>query len=131
MQNLMSVHCCDPERQLLCLAFTRNYIYRQASPNRRHLHEAEIYETLQEHPHPSLGRSLGCVVSRDDRTTGFVLLKYKATLFERAHDASSFGLDERSQCISAIKSALDHLHSLGLAHLSPLNVMFTDKGEPV
>ncbi|KAH6970931.1 hypothetical protein BKA56DRAFT_660926 [Ilyonectria sp. MPI-CAGE-AT-0026] len=79
----------------------------QASPNRRLLHEVEIYETLQEPPHPNLGRSLGCVVSRDDRTTGLVLLKYKATLFERAHDASSFGLDERSY--------------LGLAHngLSP------------
>lgn len=62
-----------------------------------------------------------------------MLIKYKATLFERAHNASSFGLEEHSWCVSAIKSALDHLHSLELAHndLSPLNVMFTDKGEPV
>ncbi|KAF5641856.1 kinase-like domain protein [Fusarium tjaetaba] len=96
------------------------------------LHEAKIYEILREHPHPNLGQSLGCVVGEDGRLEGLALLKYKTTLSERAHDIS-FGLGQREKCIAAIKSVLEHLHSLGLAHndLSPSNIMFTDKGEPV
>ncbi|CVL04874.1 uncharacterized protein FMAN_12917 [Fusarium mangiferae] len=99
----------------------------------RLLHEAKIYEILREHPHPNLGQSLGCVVAEDGRLEGLALFKYKRTLFERAHDPSSFDLGQREQCIAAVKSALEHLHSLGLAHndLSPLNIMFTDKDEPV
>jgi serine/threonine protein kinase len=101
--------------------------------SQRLLHEAEIYEILREHPHPNLGQSLGCVVGQDGRLEGLALFKYKTTLFELAHDASSFDLGQRDQCITAVKSALEHLHRLGLAHndLSPLNIMFTDKGEPV
>ncbi|PNP73731.1 hypothetical protein FNYG_12921 [Fusarium nygamai] len=97
------------------------------------LHEAKIYEILREHPHPNLGQSQGCVVAEDGRLEGLALLKYKTTLFERAHDVSSFDLGQREQCISIIKSALEHLHSLGLAHndLSPFNIMVMDKGEPV
>ncbi|CAJ0549807.1 Ff.00g034200.m01.CDS01 [Fusarium sp. VM40] len=98
----------------------------------RLLHEAGIYQTLREHPHPNLGQSLGCVVGRDGLLQGLALFKYKTTLFEMAHDVS-FELGQRDKCITAIKSALDHLHTLGLAHndLSPLNIMFTDDGEPV
>jgi serine/threonine protein kinase len=97
------------------------------------LREAKIYEILRQHPHPNVGQSLGCIVGDDGRLEGLALLKYKSTLFERAHDISSFGLGQREQCIAAVKSALEHLHSLGLSHndLSPFNVMFTDKGEPV
>ncbi|KAF5620147.1 3-phosphoinositide-dependent kinase [Fusarium sp. NRRL 52700] len=96
------------------------------------LHEAKIYEILREHPHPSLGQSLGCVVGADGRLEGLALLKYKTTISERAHDIS-FDLSQREQCIAAVESALEHLHSLGLAHndMSPFNIMFTDKGEPV
>ncbi|KAF5654615.1 serine threonine kinase [Fusarium sp. NRRL 25303] len=99
----------------------------------RLLYEARIYEILRENPHPNLGQSLGCVVAEDGRLEGLALFKYKSTLFERAHDPSSFGLGQREQCIAAVKSVLEHLHSLMLAHndLSPLNVMFTDKDEPV
>ncbi|KAF4438229.1 hypothetical protein FACUT_5094 [Fusarium acutatum] len=99
----------------------------------RLLHEAKIYELLREHPHPNLGQSLGCVVGEDGRLGGLALFKYKSTHSERTHDISSFDLDQREQCIAAVKSALEHLHSWGLAHndLSLLNIMFTDKGEPV
>ncbi|KAG5752309.1 hypothetical protein H9Q72_006812 [Fusarium xylarioides] len=97
------------------------------------LHEAKIYEILREHPHPNLGQSLGCVVGEDDRLEGLALIKYKTTLFEHAHDISSLDFGQRDKCIAALKSTLKHLHSLRLAHndLSPLNVMFTDKGKPI
>ncbi|CAG7557894.1 unnamed protein product [Fusarium equiseti] len=99
----------------------------------RLLHEANIYETLRKHPHPGLGQSLGCIVAQDGRLEGLALFKYSMTLFERAYDASSFGLDLRDECMTAIKSAVKHLHSLGLAHndLSPLNIMFGKDGKPV
>ncbi|EWG50967.1 hypothetical protein FVEG_16721 [Fusarium verticillioides 7600] len=97
------------------------------------LNEAEIYEILLQYPHPNMSQSLGCIVGGDGRLEGLSLLKYKSTLFERAHDISSFDLDQCKQCIAALKSALEHLHSLGLAHndLSAFNIMFTDNGEPV
>ncbi|CAG8080613.1 unnamed protein product [Penicillium salamii] len=98
------------------------------------LHEAEIYEILRKHPHPGLGRSLGCVVSDDGRITGLALVKYNGVgLFERAYDPESFGEEQRNRCIEGLKAAVQHLHDLGLAHndLTPLNVMFTEDGDPV
>ncbi|KAJ5501026.1 hypothetical protein N7527_012147 [Penicillium freii] len=97
------------------------------------LHEAEIYEILREHPHPTLGRSLGSVVSEDGRITGLALVKYDSTMFERSFDPLSFGEEQANRCMEALEAGVQHLHSLGLAHndLSPLNVMFSDEGEPV
>lgn len=90
------------------------------------LHEAEIYEILRKHPHPALGQSLGCVVSDDNRIAGLALVKYDGDLFERAYDPN-FGEEQRNSCIEALKDAVQHLHSLGLAHnnLKPMHVMFT------
>ncbi|CAG7924489.1 unnamed protein product [Penicillium olsonii] len=101
--------------------------------NRNLTRAPEIYETLREHPHPALGRSLGCIVGEDGRVTGLVLVKYEKTLFERAFRMASFGEEEEARCIEAVEAGLQHLHSLGMAHndLSPLNVMFTDEGEAV
>lgn len=97
------------------------------------LHEAEIYEILREHPHPTLGRSLGCVVGKDGRITGLALVKYESNLLQRASDPLSFGEEQGNRCMEALEAGVQHLHSLGLAHndLSPLNVMFTDEGATV
>lgn len=98
------------------------------------LNEAEIYEILRKHPHPGLGRSLGCIVADDGLITGLALMKYDSMdLSYRASDPKSFGKEQRKRCIEALKDAVQHLHDLGLAHndLNPMNVLFTDDGQPV
>ncbi|KAJ5921351.1 hypothetical protein N7466_009677 [Penicillium verhagenii] len=97
-------------------------------------HEAEIYEILRRHPHPGLGRSLGCVVGDDGRITGLALVKYNGlSLFQRAHGPEFLGEEQRNRCIEGLKAAVQHLHDLGLAHndINPSNVMFTDDGAPI
>ncbi len=49
------------------------------------LHEAEICETLRQHPHPYLAQYLGCVVDSEGRITGLCFVKYRKTLFDNMH----------------------------------------------
>lgn len=98
------------------------------------LKEARAMEFLTKHPHPNIVGYFGCRVKRG-RITGLVLetfafphdlgfVKIRPDLFKEAID--------KGRILSGLRSALDHLHALGLAHndINPANIMIGDGGEP-
>lgn len=93
------------------------------------LREVEILELLMQNPHPNIGRYKGCLIERG-RIVGIVFDRLSTTLYERLkeHDRD-FNFDV---CIDSITSAVQHLHSLGLAHndLNPSNIM-VDKSDTI
>ncbi|KAF2241352.1 hypothetical protein BU26DRAFT_440672 [Trematosphaeria pertusa] len=102
------------------------------------LHEAETLERLAHHKqHPNIIRYHGCIVERD-RIVGIVLDRHPVTLQQRfTGDTENLspddaGMFDKDLCIKKIKSAVEHIHSLGLAHndLNPSNIML-NQGEPI
>jgi serine/threonine protein kinase len=100
------------------------------------LQEAEILELLRRHAHRNIARYHGCIVERE-RIDGLVLDRYPLTLRSRLKDLK-IGPSEREKfdivrCFEGIKAAVQHLHSLGLAHndLTPDNVMVDKEDVPV
>ena len=94
------------------------------------LEEARTCEILRKHPHPNIAQYLGCTVERD-RITGLCFVKYSTTLADRLND-----LDRpvhKDKCWNAVKSGIEHLHSLGLVHndLNPYNIMLKPDDAPV
>ena len=96
------------------------------------LQEAHIMEFLAKCPHPNIVRYHGCRV-KGGRITGLAL-----DTFEFAHDLAFAKLRpdlykgrlDRDLIISGVRSAIDHLHSLRVAHndLNPANIMIGDGG---
>ncbi|KAK0112608.1 hypothetical protein ONS95_014351 [Cadophora gregata] len=86
------------------------------------LAEVTAMEMLSETPHPNIAKYHGCIVKRG-RLVGIVLDKYASTLENRVVE------DSRPFCktlfLRQLKSAIDHVHSLGLAHndINPNNIM--------
>jgi len=74
------------------------------------LEEAEVLEHLVRKPHPNIVRYHGCQVYQN-RIVALVLDRHQWTLqtFDCDRDQKKSGFDE-------IRSAVGHLHSLGLAH---------------
>lgn len=91
--------------------------------------EAKVLRALQESPHKHLTKSLGCVV-RQNRVTAICLPKYVNTLGHRVREGIHVDIES---CISCIRSAILHLHSLGYAHndVNPENIMFDRDDVPV
>jgi serine/threonine protein kinase len=86
------------------------------------LQEAKILEHLLENPHPNIIRYRGCLIERD-RIVGIILDRHPMTLKRRLeNDMRGFNAEN---CMREITSAVNHLHSLGLAHndLTPMNIM--------
>jgi serine/threonine protein kinase len=79
-------------------------------------------ELLRKHPHPHIVQYRGCIVKRG-RITGIALNRYHQTLERRLEDRER--KFDTNSCFQTIFSAIEHLHSLGLAHndLSPMNIM--------
>ena len=93
--------------------------------------EARTMEMISKHPHPNIVRYHGCRVRRG-HITGLVLDCYPNTLTEYLNNkVGSLSLDQEL-FMDALKSAVSHLHSLGLAHndLHPGNVLVDDRGAP-
>jgi hypothetical protein len=98
------------------------------------LKEARTMDFLKQHPHPNIVRYYGCRLKRG-RIAGLVLetfafphdlgfVKIRPDLFK--------GILNKGRIVSGLRSPLDHLHALGLAHndVNPANFMFRASGEP-
>ncbi|KAI1151876.1 kinase-like domain-containing protein [Nemania diffusa] len=91
------------------------------------LEEAYAMEFLSKHPHPNIIRYHGCRC-QGIYLTGIVLDRYSYTLKDYVKQASV--VIDNKVFMSALKSAINHLHFLGWAHndLNPTNVMINDSG---
>jgi serine/threonine protein kinase len=94
------------------------------------LNEALVMEQVSKPPHPSIIEYHGCRVRRG-RITAIVLERLDQTLSQYAR-TPAFHLLDKGRFIEALESAVDFVHSLGLAHndINPDNIMVKD-GMPV
>jgi serine/threonine protein kinase len=94
------------------------------------LGETLIMERISKSPHPNIIGYHGCRVKRG-RITAIALEQLEETLTQRASTPSIHELDQDG-FLKALESAVDHIHSLGLAHndINPDNIMFKN-GVPV
>lgn len=94
------------------------------------LGEAEVLQFLEQNPHPNIIRFHGCTVNRSS-FTGIALDKYSIILQYR-HEDFPLPLNIEA-CMRSIRSALKHLHSLGLAHkdLNPTNIALDGNDNPI
>ncbi|KAK1768689.1 kinase-like domain-containing protein [Phialemonium atrogriseum] len=90
------------------------------------LDETVIMEQISKSPHPNIIKYHGCRVRRG-RITAILLEKLDSTLKQYASTPDFQRLDKAS-FFEALKSAVDFLHSLGLAHndINPDNIMVKD-----
>ncbi|KAI9800500.1 MAG: hypothetical protein M1825_004048 [Sarcosagium campestre] len=94
------------------------------------LQEVNTLELLTRNPHANIINYHGCVIRRG-RIVGFVLDRLPRTLEDRLkNDAEKIDIEI---CMGKIQSAVDHLHSLGLAHndLTPHNIMVDKNDSPI
>jgi len=93
------------------------------------LDETLIMESISQSPHPNIVGYYGCRVRRG-RITAIVLERLETTLTQYAWSPSFKDLDH-VRFLEEIESAVEHLHSLGLAHndINPDNIMVND-GRP-
>lgn len=94
------------------------------------LQEAEIFELLIRNQHPNIVRYHGSVIERGC-IVGLVLDRHPTTLEHRLQNGSR-DFDVKL-CINGITSAIEHLHSLGLAHndLTPMNILVDKRDTPI
>ena len=94
------------------------------------LGETLTMELISETHHPNIINYFGCRVRRG-RITAIVLERLDQTLTQLAQTPAFQQLD-KSKFLEALQSAVDYLHSLGLAHndINPDNIMIKD-GMPV
>ncbi|KAJ5581462.1 hypothetical protein N7535_000082 [Penicillium sp. DV-2018c] len=92
--------------------------------------EAQVLEELSRHPHPNLIRYHGCRVTRG-HLTGLVLDGHPHDLEE--HDQNAHGTIDKDAFMTALESAIRHLHGLGWTHndLTPANIVVSEAGMPV
>ncbi|KAF2254206.1 hypothetical protein BU26DRAFT_558919 [Trematosphaeria pertusa] len=85
------------------------------------LQELEVLELLASRPHPNIVQYYGCQVCRG-RIVGLTLEQHPYTLQECLRNGYDLDLVSGQD---EIKSAVAHLHSLGLAHndIRPNNIM--------
>lgn len=95
------------------------------------LHETLIMEKISKAPHPYIIRYLGCRTCRG-RITSFFVERLNQTLDQYVNAPDGFEPLDNERFLAGVQSAIDYLHSLGLAHndLNPQNIMVRD-GMPV
>ncbi len=94
------------------------------------LDETLVMDQISQRHHPHIVRYYGCRVKRG-RITGIVMERLDHTLQQYASTPSFLQLD-KAKFFEALQSAVDYLHSLGLAHndINPDNIMVKE-GLPV
>ncbi|KAK1248576.1 hypothetical protein MKX08_006796 [Trichoderma sp. CBMAI-0020] len=92
--------------------------------------EIEVMEVLRNQPHPNIVGHHGCHVRR-----GYIT---RLVLDRHPHDLNSYlksgqTVQNEEPSIESLQSAIDHLHTLGLAHndLNPSNVLVAEDGSPI
>lgn len=91
-------------------------------------------EFLAQHPHSNTVGSYGCRVKRG-RITGLVLetysFPYDLAFKDQRSDLFKARVD-KDRIMSGLRSAVNHLHSLGLAlnDINPANIMLDGGGDP-
>jgi Protein kinase domain len=104
-------------------------------------HEATIWETLVQSPHPNIIKYYGCQVE-DGRITGLCFAKQHDSLMSRVnpgcHGKRLFPSHERplkdiKAFLEGIEKGLKHIHVLGLVHndINPANIMFATKDDEI
>lgn len=95
------------------------------------LDETLIMDSISKSPHPNIVGYYGCRIRRG-RITAIVLERLDKSLTQYASTSDFQNLD-RDRFAGALESAVDHLHSLGLAHndINPDNIMVKEGGVPV
>ncbi|KAH8702996.1 hypothetical protein GQ44DRAFT_743783 [Phaeosphaeriaceae sp. PMI808] len=94
------------------------------------LREAETMELLLRNLHPCIIKYHGCLIKRS-RIVSLILDRLPITLQHQLDEGGQhFNVDNYMR---KIKSAIHHLHSLGLAHsdLTPMNIIADKCGNPV
>ena len=83
--------------------------------------EIQVFERLKKHRHPNIVRYYGCVV-KDDRVTHISLEKCQSNIREYIERAGASL--EVSKLLQDVRTGIDSLHSLGLAHndINPENI---------
>jgi serine/threonine protein kinase len=92
------------------------------------LGETLIMEQVSKTPHPNIIRYLGCRVRRG-RITAIVLERLDQTLTQYAEQTpGALEQLDKAKFLQALRSAVDYLHSMGLAHndINPYNIMVRD-----
>lgn len=94
------------------------------------LSEALVTEAVSKHPHPNIVRYHGCRTFRG-RLTGIVLDRYEYSVYQLLKDG--VGTVEKEAFMSALESAVRHLHEAGFAHndINPMNIMVGRDDLPV
>ncbi|KAJ6152434.1 hypothetical protein N7497_006753 [Penicillium chrysogenum] len=94
------------------------------------LDETIVMEQISRSPHQNIIRYYGCRVRRG-YITSIVLERLDQTLKDYA-STSDFQQLDKTKFFESLKSAVEHLHTLGLAHndINPDNIMVKD-GSPV
>lgn len=78
--------------------------------------EAQICEMLREHPHPNICEYRGYIPDAEEGWFfGLALKRYERTLKEAFLSEDDL---EADSAMRALRSAVAHLHSLGLVHVS-------------
>ncbi|KAI0559195.1 Protein kinase [Gracilaria domingensis] len=89
------------------------------------LQEVKNLEEISKSPHPNIMKYYGCVV-KDNRIVGICLEKCAETLYNRTWMRRQ--AVDKEAVMGSIRSAVQHLHSLGLCHndVSLSNIMFRE-----
>lgn len=101
----------------------------------RFLAEAQTLELVKRNPHPNIVQFYGCIV-KNGRIVALALQRYPrtlASLVEEQDDGTRPAPATVERWLHDIKSGVQHLHGLGLAHndINPHNVMQDEGGNMV
>ncbi|RSM16158.1 hypothetical protein CDV31_004621 [Fusarium ambrosium] len=76
------------------------------------LREIKVYQVLEQHAHPNIGRYFGCITD-EGRVIGLCIEKGTSSLAEKLFDAT---VEQKMEYYRAVEAGVLHLHEMGLSH---------------